>query len=190
MFERKVLFPILRWLCSILAVCLLIGIIGGVIFFSTLDSREARKSYISYDTVKASLNPQSQTAPASVEPTLNYSPIVTSFFTGDNKQVLDTWLTEYKTVKEQQYFLNNLSDILNKAKADNISNVSAYINQYHTLKQNNAPAADTLGINQYINPALKAAALLSIFIIFLAFTMVVMVLLILAIERNTRKEKA
>ncbi|MGA2143144.1 MAG: hypothetical protein ABSG94_12095 [Brevinematales bacterium] len=190
MFEKKILFPVLRVLCSILAVCLLIGIIGGVIFFFTLDSREAQKSYISYETVKASLSSQSQTAVPAVEPKLNYSVAITKYLSGDNKQILDGWLAELKTPKEQQYFLNNLSDVINKAEQnkENSTNIVNLINQYHTLKAS-AASADTLGINQYLNPALKAAAGLSIFIIFMAFAMVVLVLLILAIERNTRKEK-
>ena len=103
----------------------------------------------------------------------------------DNSKVLEGWLMSLEDEDERQDFLDNLSGVIDRAKAqDKESQINDVINNYRSVKLSKIIDAR---IDKFESVGEKIGFYGSIFGLLIFISLMSMMLVLLAIERNTRR---
>jgi hypothetical protein len=186
--EQFVFFPILRVLGLVFALGFLLILIGGLVFFTTVNNRGINGSYVSFDDVKAIVNPE-ESGTSTARSALRHSTVIYKYFSSDeNKKILENWLAIYESDREKQNYLDNLSEIIVQAEKRDREKVYDYLNAYPNLKKSRIKTDEfSKTLNKYTAAVLNGAIIFGLVIVFMAFIITIILLLLLSIERNTRK---
>ena len=196
--ERFVYFPVVRMAAFIGAFILFLAMVGGLIFIVTFDARARAKQTIAFSQVRDTINSED---PEQIDKQLKQIKVpqnVKRYF-GEEAAIMfffEGWFDAFKTVKDKNAFLVNLSQIITEAEKNDPRYVYEYIDTFRELKMEQNHGIEIFGtelnLKQYIDPVIRAATIgttiYAILFLFALFTLVILLLLLLSIERNTRRE--
>ena len=153
------------------------------------------KRVVSFTEVRASIHPEETqvTIPQNVQRRLN----------ANTSQVLQNWLNDFRTTKEKNDFLKNLSQVIAEAERNDPGNIDGYINNFRNLYMKNMyekeaaneeafgiPGLVEQAIDQYVSPLatrmVRGVIVIGLLLLFTLFVITVSLLSLLSIERNTR----
>lgn len=198
--ERKVFFPVVRFVAFAGAVVLFAAMIGGVIFMLTYDAREQAKMKVSFQEVVNTLYPDEAGA-AGTAGGLQLPESVMEYLDEDTIEAFtDGRFDTFMTDREKKVFAENLAAFVAEAEQYDPERVNEYVNAYTRLVVEKAAGIDLemfgpFGelITPLVVPAKKAirlaavgTALFSVAALFALFSLIVILLLLFSMERNSR----
>jgi uncharacterized membrane protein YukC len=177
-FEQKGLYQGVRFISLGMVLLLLLFIIAGGMY---LVSELKKDTKITFEEVKETL--VTRQSPGNQPP---WPDTIKKYFSDEqNQNVLYDWLNELN-VEQRKDFLDNLSQVIVKAEAENISVIDA-VNTYRVVKLRKIKEHE----------ADKNLQLIKVFgysiVGFMTFGMIVILLqllVLLSVERNTRNESS
>ena len=190
-FEKRI-FGFTRWFVGTIAagVVLFIAILLIVIIFPIGSSNVSYSEVTNKKATSSGINPVNSLvsnymgSSSEHEEEIRIPKNVRDEFQGKNNEILQRWINQCPA-SHQQDFVDNLSQLIDKAKEEGISSekLTELENDYSRIKRQKIMTAE---MTKYISLGVKAVAVVLVFLLILVLCIVSLILVLLAIERNTR----